>query len=112
MRAAGAVRKPASAKPGALDRLIHDRTRLGIVSALAAQQTLSFTDLKVATDTSDGNLSVHARKLEEAGYVTCTKGFDGRMPRTEFRLTDAGRRALKKYLDHMEAIIEHARRNK
>lgn len=70
---------------------------------------MSFTDLKAATETSDGNLSVHARKLEDAGYVSCTKGFDGRLPRTEFRLTDAGRRALTRYLDHMEAIIRHAR---
>ena len=109
-RAAGAARKAAPAKPGSLDRLIHDRTRLAIVSALAAQPALSFTDLRAATETSDGNLSVHARKLEDAGYLTCTKGFDGRLPRTEFSLTDAGRKALKKYLDHMEAIIRHARR--
>jgi DNA-binding transcriptional ArsR family regulator len=109
-RAAGAARKAAPAKPGSLDRLIHDRTRLAIVSALAVQPSLSFTDLRDATDTSDGNLSVHARKLEDAGYLTCTKGFEGRLPRTEFSLTDAGRKALKKYLDHMEAIIRHARR--
>jgi DNA-binding transcriptional ArsR family regulator len=101
--------RKAPVKPGALDRLIHDRTRLAIVSALAAQQTMSFTDLRQATETSDGNLSVHARKLEDAGYVTCTKGFDGRLPRTEFSLTDAGRKALTKYLDHMEAIIRTAR---
>jgi DNA-binding transcriptional ArsR family regulator len=107
-RATGGARR-APAKPGALDRLIHDRTRLAIVSALAAQQTMSFTDLKQATETSDGNLSVHARKLEDAGYVTCTKGFEGRLPRTEFSLTDAGRKALTKYLDHMEAIIRTAR---
>jgi DNA-binding transcriptional ArsR family regulator len=109
-RAAGTARKAAPAKPGSLDRLIHDRTRLAIVSALAAQPAMSFTDLRAATETSDGNLSVHARKLEDAGYLTCTKGFDGRLPRTEFSLTDAGRKALKKYLDHMEAIIRHARR--
>jgi DNA-binding transcriptional ArsR family regulator len=108
VRSAGGARK-APAKPAALDRLIHDRTRLAIVSALAAQQTMSFTDLKQATETSDGNLSVHARKLEDAGYVACTKGFDGRLPRTEFSLTDAGRKALTKYLDHMEAIIRTAR---
>jgi DNA-binding MarR family transcriptional regulator len=92
-----------------LDRLVHDRTRLAIVSALAVNHSLSFTELRAATGTTDGNLSVHARKLEEAGYITCTKGYDGRMPKTEFALTDAGRRALQKYLDHMEAIIRHAR---
>ena len=92
-----------------LDRLVHDRTRLAIVSALAVNPTLSFNELKAMTETTDGNLSVHARKLEEAGYLTCTKGFEGRVPKTEFALTDAGRRALQKYLDHMEAIIKHAR---
>jgi DNA-binding transcriptional ArsR family regulator len=92
-----------------LDRLIHDRTRLAIISALAASSTLTFTELKHLLDLSDGNLSVHARKLEDAGYVTCTKGFEGRLPRTEFGLTDAGHRALRQYLDHMEAIIKHAR---
>src|SRR4051812_4462264 len=92
-----------------LDQLIHGQTRLAIISSLAVNQTLTFNELKALTDTTDGNLSVHARKLEEAGYVTCTKGFDGRLPKTEFRLTDAGRRALQKYLDHMEAIIKHAR---
>jgi DNA-binding MarR family transcriptional regulator len=92
-----------------LDRLVHDRTRLAIVTALSVNPSLSFTELKGITQTTDGNLSVHARKLEEAGYVLCTKGFEGRLPRTEFSLTDAGRRAFKKYLDHMEAIIQHAR---
>jgi DNA-binding transcriptional ArsR family regulator len=101
--------KKAPATPASLDRLIHDRTRLAIISALAAQASMTFTDLKAATETSDGNLSVHARKLEDAGYVACSKSFEGRMPRTEFSLTDAGRRALKKYLDHMEAIIRGAR---
>ena len=102
--------KPASpTRPTSLDRLVHDRTRLAIVSALAVNQTLTFNELKALTETTDGNLSVHARKLEEAGYLTCTKGFEGRVPRTEFTLTDAGRRALQKYLDHMEAIIKHAR---
>lgn len=96
-------------RAASLDRLVHDRTRLAIVSALAVNQALSFNELKALTETTDGNLSVHARKLEEAGYVTCTKGFEGRVPRTEFSLTDAGRRALQKYLDHMEAIIKHAR---
>ena len=93
-----------------LDRLMHDRTRLAIVTALSVNPALSFTELKGITQTTDGNLSVHARKLEEAGYVLCTKGFEGRLPKTEFSLTDAGRRAFKKYLDHMEAIISHARR--
>jgi DNA-binding transcriptional ArsR family regulator len=92
-----------------LDRLVHDRTRLAIVSALAASDPLTFTELKAITQTTDGNLSVHTRKLEDAGYVSCTKGFEGRMPRTEFALTAAGRKALQKYLDHMEAIISHAR---
>jgi DNA-binding transcriptional ArsR family regulator len=92
-----------------LDRLIHDRTRLAIISALAASSTLTFTELKQLLDLSDGNLSVHARKLEDAGYVTCTKGFEGRLPKTQFSLTEAGHRALRQYLDHMEAIIKHAR---
>ena len=95
-----------------LDRLVHDRTRLAIVSALAVNPTLSFIELRATTGTTDGNLSVHARKLEEAGYISCTKGYDGRLPKTEFALTDAGRRALQKYLDHMEAIIRHARPGK
>ena len=94
-----------------LDRLIHDRVRLGILSALAASPALSFTDLRAALDVSDGNLSVHARKLEEAGYVSCTKGFEGRTPRTEFRLTATGRRAFEKYLDHMDAVITAARQS-
>ncbi len=92
-----------------LDRLIHERLRLGIVSALAARSPLSFVELKTTLKTTDGNLSVHARKLEDAGYVSCAKSFDGRVPRTEYRLTDAGRRALNRYLDHMEAVIRAAR---
>jgi DNA-binding transcriptional ArsR family regulator len=100
---------PAAPRPSSLDRLIHDRTRLAIVSALAASASLTFTELKVLIGLSDGNLSVHARKLEEAGYVTCIKAFEGRMPKTEFKLTEAGHRALRQYLDHMEAIIRHAR---
>jgi len=95
-----------------LDRLIHDRVRLGILSALAAADVLSFGDLKSALELSDGNLSVHARKLEDAGYVTCTKGFEGRLPKTQFALTEGGHRALRQYLDHMEAIIRHARTRK
>jgi DNA-binding transcriptional ArsR family regulator len=93
-----------------LDRLLHDRMRLGIVSALAAGDELSFTDLKAALNATDGNLSVHARKLEEAGYVSCVKTFAGRTPRTDYKLTAAGRRALEKYLDHMDALIKAARR--
>jgi DNA-binding transcriptional ArsR family regulator len=92
-----------------LDRLIHERIRLGIVSALAVNDRLSFNDLKRLLKTTDGNLSVHARKLEEAGYVVCDKRFEGRVPKTEYRLAAPGRRALERYLDHMEAII-HATR--
>jgi DNA-binding transcriptional ArsR family regulator len=92
-----------------LDRLLHDRTRLAIISALGANASLSFAELKTMTETTDGNLSVHARRLEEGAYVTCTKSFDGRVPRTEFAITAAGRRALQAYLDHMDAIIRHAR---
>lgn len=92
-----------------LDRLIHERIRLGIVSALAANDALSFNDLKQLLRTTDGNLSVHARKLEDAGYIACAKSFAGRLPKTEYRLTSAGRRALSKYLDHMEALIRAAR---
>src|ERR1700724_547537 len=93
-----------------LDRLIHERMRLGIVSALAVHERLSFNDLKSLLRTTDGNLSVHARKLEEGGYIRCDKSFVGRLPKTEFRLTPAGKRALERYLDHMEAII-HATRD-
>ena len=92
-----------------LDRLIHERMRLGIVSALAVNKTLTFNELKRLMRTTDGNLSVHARKLEDATYVTCTKSFEGRMPRSEYRLTTAGRRALERYLDHMEALIRATR---
>jgi DNA-binding HxlR family transcriptional regulator len=93
----------------ALDRLIHERMRLGIVSALAVNDSLTFNDLKRLMQTTDGNLSVHARKLEDAAYVTCTKSFEGRVPRTEYRLTASGRRALERYLDHMEALIRATR---
>ena len=95
--------------PLELDRLIHERLRLGIVSALAVNDRLTFNDLKALLQTTDGNLSVHARKLEDAEYITCEKSFDGRVPRTEYRLTAAGRRALEKYLVHMEAIIKAVR---
>jgi len=98
-----------SARADALDRLIHERLRLGIVSALAVNDSLSFSDLKKLMKTTDGNLSVHARKLEEAEYIACTKSFEGRMPKTEYRLTAAGRRALERYLDHMEALIRATR---
>ena len=105
----GSVRGQGAKAPLALDQLIHERKRLAIVSALAVHDALSFTELKAAVGTSDGNLSVHARKLEDAGYIDCRKGFSGRVPRTEFRLTAAGRRALAAYLDHMEALIRRTR---
>ena len=92
-----------------LDRLIHERMRLGIISALAANEVLTFTELKNLLSTTDGNVSVHARKLEEAGYVSCTKSFEGRMPKTEYRLTDSGRAALEKYLNHLEALLQAVR---
>ena len=101
--------RPADATPAALDRLIHERMRLGIVSALAVNDTLTFNELKELMKTSDGNLSVHARKLEDAGYISCTKSFEGRMPKTEYALTPNGRRALERYLDHMEALIRATR---
>lgn len=95
--------------PLGLDRLIHERVRLAIVSALAVNESLTFNELKQLLGTSDGNLSVHARKLEEAGYLECTKGFEGRVPRTEYRLTPAGRVALERYLAHMEGLIRSTR---
>lgn len=95
--------------PLELDRLIHERMRLAIVSALAVNRSLSFNELKGLLDTTDGNLSVHARKLEDARYIICTKSFEGRMPRTEFRLSQLGRQALERYLDHMEALIHSTR---
>jgi DNA-binding MarR family transcriptional regulator len=99
----------AEATPVKLDRLIHERLRLGILSALAANESLTFNELKKLLKTTDGNLSVHARKLEDAHYVACTKSFAGRLPKTEYRLTAAGRRALERYLDHMEALIQAMR---
>ena len=95
--------------PLALDRLIHERLRLGILSALAVNESLSFNDLKKLMQTTDGNLSVHARKLEEAEYIACTKSFEGRVPRTEYKITAAGRRARERYLDPMEALIRATR---
>jgi DNA-binding HxlR family transcriptional regulator len=118
----GAVRageeKPKRTSPAArrmentaasLDRVVHERTRLAIVSALAVNASLTFNELKQLLRVSDGNLSVHARKLEDAGYVSCVKSFAGRLPKTEYRLTAAGRRVLEKYLDHMEALIRATR---
>lgn len=122
MARSGAVRKAAAAaaavagaaeqrapRAAELDRLIHERVRLGIVSALAVNDALTFNELKTLLKTTDGNLSVHARRLEEAQYVTCNKSFSGRIPKTEYRLTATGRRALERYLDHMEALIRATR---
>jgi DNA-binding HxlR family transcriptional regulator len=102
---------PDSARSAAsnLDRLIHERLRLGIISALAANESLTFSDLKNLMNTTDGNLSVHARKLEDAGYIAVTKYFEGRLPKTEYKLTAAGRRALENYLSHMETLIQQMR---
>jgi len=94
-----------------IDRLIHERLRLGIISALAANESLTFNELKDTVKTTDGNLSVHARKLEDAGYISCSKSFEGRTPKTEYGLTAAGRRALERYLDHMEALIGRMRKS-
>jgi DNA-binding HxlR family transcriptional regulator len=105
-RVASQSSERSSAAIPALDRMIHERIRLGIVSALAANSSLTFNDLKRLLKTTDGNLSVHARKLEEAKYIACTKSFEGRVPRTEYALTASGRRAFEKYLDHMEALIQ------
>lgn len=93
-----------------IDRMIHERLRLGIISALAANESLTFSELKRLVKTTDGNLSVHARKLEDAGYISCVKSFAGRTPKTEYRLTGNGRRALERYLDHMEALISRMRK--
>jgi DNA-binding MarR family transcriptional regulator len=100
---------PAAFSAPKLDRLIHERLRLGILSALCVNPSLTFNELKKLLDTTDGNLSVHARKLEEAQYVACSKTFEGRVPRTEYRLTAPGRKALERYLDHMEALIQATR---
>lgn len=101
--------KPIETSIPDFDRLIHEKTRLAIVSALAVNPTLTFNELKAILKTTDGNVSVHTRKLEEANYLTCRKSFEGRVPRTEYSLTAAGRRALQKYLDHMEALINNVR---
>jgi DNA-binding MarR family transcriptional regulator len=97
---------------GGFDRLVHEPLRLGIVSALSVNERLAFTELREMTGATDGNLSVHARKLEEAGYIACEKSFEGRTPRTEFRLTAAGRKALQNYLDHMQALIRATKRGR
>ena len=101
--------KPAQSRAATLDRLIHEPIRLGIVSALAVNETLTFSQLKELLKTTDGNLSVHARKLEEGQYISCEKYFEGRVPKTEYKLTVSGRRALEVYLHHMEALIRATR---
>ncbi len=106
------IEKAAEKVSSELDKVIHERMRLGIISALAANDKLSFTELKNLLNTTDGNISVHARKLEDAGYVTCEKSFKGRMPLTEFAITKDGRSALKRYLDHMEALIKAMKNSK
>jgi DNA-binding MarR family transcriptional regulator len=106
---AAAASQPIEAAPANLDRLIHEHTRLAIISSLAVNEALTFRELKELLHVTDGNLSVHARKLEDAGYIVCTKSFSGRLPKTEYRLVAAGRRALEKYLNHMEALIRATR---
>ena len=105
----GAGKAPAAKALPELDRLIYEPIRLRIVSALAVNPSLTFNELKKLLDTTDGNLSVHARKLEEAAYIVCSKSFEGRMPKTQYRLTDQGRKALERYLNHMEALIQAIR---
>jgi DNA-binding MarR family transcriptional regulator len=104
------VEKAAETVSNELDKLIHERMRLGIISALAANKSLTFNDLKSLLNTTDGNVSVHARKLEEAGYLTCEKSFNGRIPLTEYKITESGREALNRYLNHMEALIKAMKR--
>ena len=105
-----AIRNPArEGVPSDVDRIIHERIRLGIVSGLAVNRSLTFNELKALLKTTDGNLSVHARRLEEADYITCAKSFEGRTPKTEYRLTTTGRKALERYLNHMEALIRATR---
>jgi len=108
-RAEAPLRLLAGEAASRLDDVIHGRVRLAIVSALAARESLSFVELKSALQLTDGNLGVHARKLEDAGYVACRKGFDGRVPRTEYRLTPSGRRAFERYLEHLEALLRASR---
>jgi DNA-binding MarR family transcriptional regulator len=109
VEAAAPSREPVETKIPDFDRLIHEHTRLAIVSALAVNETLTFNELKAILNTTDGNVSVHTRKLEEANYLSCRKSFEGRIPRTRYSLTANGKRALKKYLDHMEALIKATR---
>ena len=104
------IEKAAETVSNDLDKIIHERMRLGIISALAANKTLSFTDLKNLLNTTDGNISVHARKLEDAGYLECLKSFNGRVPLTEYKITNDGREALNRYLNHMEALINAMKR--
>ncbi|MEK7723772.1 MAG: transcriptional regulator [Acidobacteriota bacterium] len=106
LKQTAAIEKAAETVSNELDKLIHERMRLGIISALAANKSLTFNDLKSLLNTTDGNVSVHARKLEEAGYLTCEKSFNGRIPLTEYKITDTGREALNRYLNHMEALIK------
>ncbi len=106
LKQTAAIEKAAETVSNELDKLIHERMRLGIISALAANKSLTFNDLKSLLNTTDGNVSVHARKLEEAGYLVCEKSFNGRSPLTEYRITHAGREALTRYLNHMEALIK------
>lgn len=106
------VERAAETVSNDLDKVIHDRTRLGLISALAANEKLSFSELKGLLKTTDGNISVHARKLEDAGYLTCEKSFKGRMPLTEYKITDDGRQALMRYLDHMETLINAMKKAK
>jgi DNA-binding MarR family transcriptional regulator len=106
------IEKAAGNVSGELDKVIHERMRLGIISALAANEKLSFTELKNLLNTTDGNISVHARKLEEAGYLTCEKSFKGRTPLTEYAITKEGKKALERYLNHMEALIKAMKGNK
>lgn len=105
------VERAAEAVSNDLDKVIHDRTRLGLISALAANEKLSFTELRNLLNTTDGNVSVHARKLEEAGYLSCEKSFKGRVPLTEYAITNEGRQALMRYLDHMESLIKAMKRS-
>ncbi len=108
---AAVVRIPRVADDGGFDRLIYERVRLGIMSALATNEELTFNELKALFDVSDGNLGAHARKLEEAGYVACTKSFEARRPKSSYRITQVGRKALLRYLEHIEAVIKATRRN-
>ncbi len=106
LKQTAAIEKAAETVSNELDKLIHERMRLGIISALAANKSLTFNDLKSLLNTTDGNVSVHARKLEEAGYLVCEKSFNGRIPLTEYKITESGREALNRYLNHMEALIK------